>query len=227
MAALFSRSRLRCSMRLTWLSCARQAKLTPAQQACREVPGTAGVALRSMAAGPGPHVRGQPPPAAPGTRPGAPHPLGAPRCTAVAHEAPDRQPQAPHVATRSSPAGTVTNAKSEARLDGEEDGPQLGQPLGVDGGHALHVLLDGEDQLVVDDVVGRVPQAVQGAAGVQVAGHAAAAVDILPDALHASGPARSSAGHCRALMAPVTPPVGPVAPGSLSSAACPSAWAGA
>ena len=49
-------------------------------------------------------------------------------------------------------------------LDGEEHRPELGQPLRLDGGHLHHVLLARHDELVVDDKVGGVAQAVQGAA---------------------------------------------------------------
>jgi len=42
-------------------------------------------------------------------------------------------------------------------LDGEEHGPELGQPLAVDGRHAAHVLLVGHHQLVVAHVVRGVP----------------------------------------------------------------------
>lgn len=43
--------------------------------------------------------------------------------------------------------------------------------------------LSGEDELVVDDVVGGVAEAVEGGGGVQEAGDARAAVDVLADAL--------------------------------------------
>mmetsp|Transcript_33920 Transcript_33920/g.85062 ORF Transcript_33920/g.85062 Transcript_33920/m.85062 type:complete len:319 (+) Transcript_33920:351-1307(+) len=72
-------------------------------------------------------------------------------------------------------------------LNAEEHGAQLRQPLGVHRCHALHVLLAGHHQLVVADVVRRVAQAVQRAAGVQVARHAGAAVGVLADALHLGG----------------------------------------
>lgn len=62
----------------------------------------------------------------------------------------------------------------EVHLDGEEHGAQLGEPLGVDGGDALHVLLGREHQLVVADVVGRVAQPVQCRRRVQEARHACA-----------------------------------------------------
>ena len=40
-------------------------------------------------------------------------------------------------------------------LDREEHGPELGEPLAVDGCRALHVLLGCHDKLVVDDLRGR------------------------------------------------------------------------
>ncbi len=74
--------------------------------------------------------------------------------------------------------------RTGAHLDGEEHGAELCQPLRLDGSHALHVLLAGEDELVVHDVVGRVPQAVQGGGGMEVTRDGGAAVDVLPDAPH-------------------------------------------
>lgn len=47
----------------------------------------------------------------------------------------------------------------------------------------LHVLLAGEHQFVVHDVVRGVAQAIQSRGGVQVGGHAGARVDVLADAL--------------------------------------------
>lgn len=72
-------------------------------------------------------------------------------------------------------------------LDTEEHGSEFGQPPAVDGGHAVHVLLGGHHELVVHDVVGRVPEPEQRGRRVQVAGHACAAVHVLADALQAGG----------------------------------------
>ncbi len=60
-----------------------------------------------------------------------------------------------------------------------EDGAILGEPVAVDSGDTLHVLLGGHDQLVVDDVVRGVRHAVEGARGVQTTGHSGAQVHVL------------------------------------------------
>ena len=68
-------------------------------------------------------------------------------------------------------------------LDAEEHGTHLSQPLRVYSSHALHILLASVHQFMVHYVVGGVPQAIQSTARMQKAGHAAAAVVVLSDAL--------------------------------------------
>ena len=79
-------------------------------------------------------------------------------------------------------------------FNGEKHGPQLCEPLGVHCSHTLHVLLGGQHQLVVHEVVGRVAQAKERRGGVQVAGHARQLVDVLADALDAG--AEEGEGVC-------------------------------
>ncbi len=64
-----------------------------------------------------------------------------------------------------------------------EDGAILGEPVTVNSGDALHVLLGGHDQLVVDDVVRGVGHAVEGTCGMQATGHSGAQVHVLCQAL--------------------------------------------
>ena len=54
--------------------------------------------------------------------------------------------------------------------------------MGVHGGNGGHVLLACEDELVVDDVVWEVSQAVERASGVELHGDAGAEVDVFADA---------------------------------------------
>ena len=74
-----------------------------------------------------------------------------------------------------------------AILDLEEHRRQLGEPLRIDGRHAVHILLGGHDEFVVDDVIGRVAEAVERAGGVELAGRSGEHVDVGADALDASG----------------------------------------
>ena len=64
-------------------------------------------------------------------------------------------------------------------LDAVEHGPQLGQPLTVDGGHVLHVLLAGHHQLVVHHVIRSEPHPEQGGGRMKVARHPRSHVHIL------------------------------------------------
>ena len=68
-------------------------------------------------------------------------------------------------------------------LYAEKHRTRLRQPVRLNRRDALHVLLAGHHQLVVYDVVGGVPEAVQRRRRVQVTGHAVAAVDVLADTL--------------------------------------------
>lgn len=54
----------------------------------------------------------------------------------------------------------------------------------IDGGDGGHVFFGGEDEFVVDDVVGQVAEAVERAGRMQLHGHAGAEVDVLADAFH-------------------------------------------
>ena len=80
-------------------------------------------------------------------------------------------------------ASHTVHAVLSTHLDAEEHRTHLCQPFWVHSCHTLHVLLAGVHQLMVHNVVRGVAQAVQGAAGVQEAGHPASAVVVLPDAL--------------------------------------------
>ncbi|GIX65042.1 DNA repair endonuclease, putative [Babesia caballi] len=68
-------------------------------------------------------------------------------------------------------------------LQVEKGGTQLVQPLGVHRGDVAHVLLGGDDDLVVHDVVGSVAHAVEGRGGVEEAGGEAAQVGVLAETL--------------------------------------------
>lgn len=68
-------------------------------------------------------------------------------------------------------------------LDREEHGTQLGQPIAIDSGGTLHVLLGGHNQLVVDHIVGRCAETVERRRWMQVAGHARAQIYVFADSL--------------------------------------------
>ena len=72
-------------------------------------------------------------------------------------------------------------------LNRKEHRSQLGQPPSIDGSDAVHVLLSGHHELVVDHIVRRVAEPEQRGRGVQVARHARATVHVLADAFEARG----------------------------------------
>lgn len=65
----------------------------------------------------------------------------------------------------------------------KEHGSELGKPVGIDRGYALHVLFGRQNKLVINHVVGRKASTKQGARRMQVALHARTAVDVLANAL--------------------------------------------
>lgn len=68
-------------------------------------------------------------------------------------------------------------------LNAEKHRAHLSEPLRVNSCDALHVLLASIHQFMVHNVVWGVTQAIQSTAGVQKAGHAAAAVVVLSNPL--------------------------------------------
>ena len=71
----------------------------------------------------------------------------------------------------------------QADLDAEEHRSHFSQPLWIHCSDALHILLAGVHQLMVHNIIWSVAKSVQGTARVQEAGHAAAAVVVLSNAL--------------------------------------------
>uniref|UniRef100_A0A7C9AJN6 Uncharacterized protein n=1 Tax=Opuntia streptacantha TaxID=393608 RepID=A0A7C9AJN6_OPUST len=68
-------------------------------------------------------------------------------------------------------------------LNREKHGPQFCQPLGLHSSDALHVLLGGQKQLVVNHILGCVTQPIEGTAWVQMAWHTIPRVNILANPL--------------------------------------------